>query len=189
MVKITAFDRQDARFPTSRSLAGSDAMNPDPDYTAASEPACDRCPPQLARTYRTESSSNSCFRPKQSTSCRSTPAASRACLRIWRTYCSQPSSSSRFLSRRRRCRTVRDRPALVLFRLRRSVANSVGAAYRVDHQTGSAQWLLRWSSTVATEPRVLRELPRRCTPSRSRSTHSRTAQSGLVRAIPEPTCA
>ena len=48
----------------------------------------------------------------------------------------------------------------------------------------NSSWLLRWSSTVATELRVLRELPRRCTPSRSRSTHSRTAQSGLVRAIP-----
>jgi len=35
MVRISGFDMQDVRFPTSRSLAGSDAMNPDPDYSAA----------------------------------------------------------------------------------------------------------------------------------------------------------
>jgi L-fuconate dehydratase len=35
MAKISAFDKQDVRVPTSRSLAGSDAMNPDPDYTSA----------------------------------------------------------------------------------------------------------------------------------------------------------
>ncbi len=32
---ITALDIKDIRFPTSRSLHGSDAMNPDPDYSAA----------------------------------------------------------------------------------------------------------------------------------------------------------
>ena len=32
---ITALDVVDVRFPTSRSLDGSDAMNPDPDYSAA----------------------------------------------------------------------------------------------------------------------------------------------------------
>jgi L-fuconate dehydratase len=32
---ITAVDILDIRFPTSRSLDGSDAMNPDPDYSAA----------------------------------------------------------------------------------------------------------------------------------------------------------
>jgi L-fuconate dehydratase len=32
---ITALDVLDVRFPTSRSLDGSDAMNPDPDYSAA----------------------------------------------------------------------------------------------------------------------------------------------------------
>jgi L-fuconate dehydratase len=35
MTKITGFDTYDVRFPTSRSLAGSDAMNPAPDYSAA----------------------------------------------------------------------------------------------------------------------------------------------------------
>jgi L-fuconate dehydratase len=34
-VTITAVDVLDVRFPTSRSLDGSDAMNPDPDYSAA----------------------------------------------------------------------------------------------------------------------------------------------------------
>jgi L-fuconate dehydratase len=33
--RITALDTYDVRFPTSRDLAGSDAMNPDPDYSAA----------------------------------------------------------------------------------------------------------------------------------------------------------
>ncbi|MFE9426843.1 enolase C-terminal domain-like protein [Kitasatospora sp. NPDC006697] len=32
---ITAIDTHDVRFPTSRELDGSDAMNPDPDYSAA----------------------------------------------------------------------------------------------------------------------------------------------------------
>src|SRR2546423_14947033 len=32
---ITAVDTYDVRFPTSRQLDGSDAMNPDPDYSAA----------------------------------------------------------------------------------------------------------------------------------------------------------
>src|SRR5947207_15157351 len=32
---ITAVVARDIRFPTSRSLDGSDAMNPDPDYSAA----------------------------------------------------------------------------------------------------------------------------------------------------------
>ena len=34
-MKITRLDARDIRFPTSRELAGSDAMNPDPDYSAA----------------------------------------------------------------------------------------------------------------------------------------------------------
>ncbi|MET8244976.1 L-fuconate dehydratase [Streptomyces sp. NPDC005202] len=34
-VRITAVDTFDIRFPTSRELDGSDAMNPDPDYSAA----------------------------------------------------------------------------------------------------------------------------------------------------------
>ncbi|PPS71003.1 MULTISPECIES: L-fuconate dehydratase [Streptomyces] len=33
--RITALDTYDVRFPTSRELDGSDAMNPDPDYSAA----------------------------------------------------------------------------------------------------------------------------------------------------------
>ena len=35
MTTITALDVIDVRFPTSRTLDGSDAMNPDPDYSAA----------------------------------------------------------------------------------------------------------------------------------------------------------
>jgi L-fuconate dehydratase len=35
MAKITALETFDVRFPTSRELDGSDAMNPDPDYSAA----------------------------------------------------------------------------------------------------------------------------------------------------------
>ncbi|SDT64353.1 L-fuconate dehydratase [Jiangella sp. DSM 45060] len=35
MSQITALDTVDLRFPTSRMLDGSDAMNPDPDYSAA----------------------------------------------------------------------------------------------------------------------------------------------------------
>src|SRR5262245_20966664 len=35
MTKITAVTVRDIRFPTSRNLNGSDAMNPDPDYSAA----------------------------------------------------------------------------------------------------------------------------------------------------------
>src|SRR5215469_811428 len=35
MSKIIALDTYDVRFPTSRELDGSDAMNPDPDYSAA----------------------------------------------------------------------------------------------------------------------------------------------------------
>ena len=35
MATIVALDVIDIRFPTSRSLDGSDAMNPDPDYSAA----------------------------------------------------------------------------------------------------------------------------------------------------------
>ncbi len=34
-MKITGFDTHDVRFPTSRQLDGSDAMNPNPDYSAA----------------------------------------------------------------------------------------------------------------------------------------------------------
>jgi L-fuconate dehydratase len=33
--RITAFEARDIRFPTSKTLDGSDAMNPDPDYSAA----------------------------------------------------------------------------------------------------------------------------------------------------------
>src|SRR5690349_24783182 len=33
--RIVAFETTDIRFPTSLSLDGSDAMNPDPDYSAA----------------------------------------------------------------------------------------------------------------------------------------------------------
>jgi L-fuconate dehydratase len=35
MTRITGLDSLDIRFPTSRALDGSDAMNPDPDYSAA----------------------------------------------------------------------------------------------------------------------------------------------------------
>ena len=35
MTKIVALEIKDIRFPTSRTLDGSDAMNPDPDYSAA----------------------------------------------------------------------------------------------------------------------------------------------------------
>jgi L-fuconate dehydratase len=35
MTRITGFRTHDLRFPTSQSLDGSDAMNPDPDYSAA----------------------------------------------------------------------------------------------------------------------------------------------------------
>ncbi len=35
VTRITAIDVVDVRFPTSRTLDGSDAMNPDPDYSAA----------------------------------------------------------------------------------------------------------------------------------------------------------
>ena len=35
MTKITGFETFDVRFPTSRTLAGSDAMNSAPDYSAA----------------------------------------------------------------------------------------------------------------------------------------------------------
>ena len=35
MTKITHIIVRDIRFPTSHSLDGSDAMNPDPDYSAA----------------------------------------------------------------------------------------------------------------------------------------------------------
>lgn len=34
-IRITGFDTVDLRFPTSQQLDGSDAMNPDPDYSAA----------------------------------------------------------------------------------------------------------------------------------------------------------
>lgn len=34
-ITITGFDTWDLRFPTSQQLDGSDAMNPDPDYSAA----------------------------------------------------------------------------------------------------------------------------------------------------------
>ena len=35
MTRISALDVVDVRFPTSRELDGSDAMNPEPDYSAA----------------------------------------------------------------------------------------------------------------------------------------------------------
>lgn len=35
MTIITALRTEDVRFPTSLELDGSDAMNPDPDYSAA----------------------------------------------------------------------------------------------------------------------------------------------------------
>lgn len=35
LVRITGFETADVRFPTSATLAGSDATNPDPDYSAA----------------------------------------------------------------------------------------------------------------------------------------------------------
>ena len=35
MTTILGFDTHDVRFPTSRHLDGSDAMNPNPDYSAA----------------------------------------------------------------------------------------------------------------------------------------------------------
>ena len=35
MPRILALETYDVRFPTSRTLAGSDAMNPAPDYAAA----------------------------------------------------------------------------------------------------------------------------------------------------------
>ncbi|MEN9555727.1 MAG: hypothetical protein RLZZ232_2013, partial [Planctomycetota bacterium] len=35
MTTITGFEAIDLRFPTSQHLDGSDAMNPDPDYSAA----------------------------------------------------------------------------------------------------------------------------------------------------------
>ena len=35
MITITAIEAVDVRYPTSRLLDGSDAMNPDPDYSAA----------------------------------------------------------------------------------------------------------------------------------------------------------
>src|SRR5438552_16551441 len=34
-MRITEIEALDVRFPTSRALDGSDAMNPDPDYSAA----------------------------------------------------------------------------------------------------------------------------------------------------------
>ena len=34
-INITGVEVKDIRFPTSKSLDGSDAMNPDPDYSAA----------------------------------------------------------------------------------------------------------------------------------------------------------
>ena len=34
MAVIVALETSDIRFPTSRELDGSDAMNPDPDYSA-----------------------------------------------------------------------------------------------------------------------------------------------------------
>ncbi len=35
MPTFTRFETHDVRFPTSKHLDGSDAMNPDPDYSAA----------------------------------------------------------------------------------------------------------------------------------------------------------
>ena len=39
MTKITGFNTFDVRFPTSRTLAGSDAMNPAPSTSCRSTPA------------------------------------------------------------------------------------------------------------------------------------------------------
>ena len=44
MAKVTALETFDVRFPTSRDLDGSDAMNPDPDYSAAYVVAAHRRP-------------------------------------------------------------------------------------------------------------------------------------------------
>jgi L-fuconate dehydratase len=35
MSRFVSFRTHDIRFPTSRTMDGSDAMNPDPDYSAA----------------------------------------------------------------------------------------------------------------------------------------------------------
>ena len=44
MTRISALDVIDVRFPTSRELDGSDAMNPEPDYSAAYVVAAHRRP-------------------------------------------------------------------------------------------------------------------------------------------------
>jgi L-fuconate dehydratase len=46
--RITALKTADVRFPTSSSLDGSDAMNPDPDYSAAYLEVCTDAPDGLA---------------------------------------------------------------------------------------------------------------------------------------------
>ena len=48
MVTITALDTFDVRFPTSIDHAGSDAMNPAPDYSAAYEVMRTASPDALA---------------------------------------------------------------------------------------------------------------------------------------------
>jgi len=45
--RITALETADVRFPTSLSLDGSDAMNPDPDYSAAYLRVCTDAPDEL----------------------------------------------------------------------------------------------------------------------------------------------
>ena len=47
MSRITALETADVRFPTSLSLDGSDAMNPDPDYSAAYLRVCTDAPDAL----------------------------------------------------------------------------------------------------------------------------------------------
>ena len=47
MSRITALETADVRFPTSLSLDGSDAMNPDPDYSAAYLRVCTDAPDEL----------------------------------------------------------------------------------------------------------------------------------------------
>ena len=60
MTRISALDVIDVRFPTSRELDGSDAMNPEPDYSAA---YLVRCAPMTSR-YR---DARCCSRPAAAT--------------------------------------------------------------------------------------------------------------------------
>ena len=65
--RITALGRHDVRFPTSRELDGSDAMNPFPDYSAAYVVAADE--------RRVRPATGSPSRSGAATTCR--PPASR----------------------------------------------------------------------------------------------------------------